>query len=84
MKTIHIGMRQKVLSAHRDAIALTHAPAVTAETVRRFMPGLKRQSQITRILNSLAGNGALSKGGYQERGRFVTTYGIPAKAGVRA
>lgn len=34
MKTVHIGMRQKVLSAHRDAIALTHAPAVPAETVQ--------------------------------------------------
>ncbi|GAN95464.1 hypothetical protein Geu3261_0025_020 [Komagataeibacter europaeus NBRC 3261] len=82
MKTVQTGMRQKVLDAHRDAIRYTHAPAVPATTVRRFMPGLKRQSHVTRILNDLVRSGMLAKSGYQERGRFITTYCMLGKSGA--
>ncbi|GCE89436.1 hypothetical protein MSKU15_1037 [Komagataeibacter diospyri] len=82
MKPAHIGMRQKVLDAHRDAIRYTHAPAVPATTVRRFMPGLKRQSHITRILNDLVRSGMLSRSGYDDRGQFVTTYSMPRQMGA--
>lgn len=80
MKTVHIGMRQKVLAAHRDAIRYTHVPAVPATVVRRFMPGLKRQSHVTRILNDLVRGGLLSSSGHQDQGQFVTTYGLPDRA----
>ena len=80
MKAVHTGMHQKVLHAHRDAIRYTHADAVPATIVRRFMPGLKRQSHVTRILNDLVRGGLLSSSGYQDRGQFVTTYGLPDHA----
>lgn len=82
MRTVHIGMRQQVLAAHRDAVPATRSAAVPATTVRRFMPGLKRQSHVTRILNSLAQSGALARARYQDRGRFVVTYGLPGGPGA--
>ncbi|MFT9374757.1 hypothetical protein [Komagataeibacter saccharivorans] len=84
MKTVHIGMRQKVLDAHRDAIRYTRWPAVPATTVRRFMPCLIRQSHVTRILNDLTRSGMLAKSGYDSWGGFVTTYGMPAESGAKA
>lgn len=68
---------EQVQAVHRDAVRATRSAAVPATTVRHFMPGLKRQSHVTRILNSLARSGALARAGYQERGRFVVTYGLP-------
>ncbi|MBE7731423.1 hypothetical protein [Komagataeibacter sp. FXV3] len=80
MKSSQPTMKDKVLGAHRDAVRYTGASAIPATTVRRFMPGLKRQSHVTRILNGLVRSGMLAKSGYDDGGRFVTTYGLPDHA----
>ncbi|MFT9385562.1 MAG: hypothetical protein ABF577_01125 [Acetobacter sp.] len=78
-------MREKVLAAHREAIRITHDAAVPATTVWRFMPGLKRRSHVTRVLNSLVQHGMLSRSGYSDRrGRFVVTYGMPRAGGQKS
>ncbi|WP_010514052.1 hypothetical protein [Komagataeibacter oboediens] len=59
MKSSQPTMKDKVLGAHRDAVRYTGACAIPATTVRRFMPGLKRQSHVTRMLNILVSEGKL-------------------------
>ncbi|QHC35388.1 hypothetical protein [Komagataeibacter xylinus] len=85
MKSKERGMQEKVLGAHREAIRITREPSVTAHTVWRCMPGLKRRSHVTRILNSLVDKGLLAISGHQgQRGKFVVTYGMPDRIGGMA
>ncbi|AZV39948.1 hypothetical protein [Komagataeibacter xylinus] len=85
MKPKERDMQEKVLGAHREAIRITREPSVTARTVWRCMPGLKRRSHVTRILNSLVDKGLLATSGHQDqRGEFVVTYGMPGRIGSTA
>ncbi|QBL93107.1 MULTISPECIES: hypothetical protein [Komagataeibacter] len=60
MNSRQLTMKDKVLGAHRDAVRYTGAGVIPATTVRRFMPGLKRQSHVTRMLNILVSEGRLA------------------------
>ncbi|WP_282758373.1 hypothetical protein [Komagataeibacter saccharivorans] len=68
-------MKDKVLGAHRDAVRYTGANAIPATTVRRFMPGLKRQSHVTRMLNILVREGKLAISAGQGQHGYIVPSG---------